>query len=735
MARASPVLYVLYVTALVVGGNDAGGHPWSSLSGGRAEGRGETSAPAWPWQPLSVNIPIPRGVSGSTLPLVILPLPIPAAPVPPQPQTECRISEEDKNSNKIHFEHDLKDYVRSEPQPAPRPQSAVFPGAPPAEPPAAPPAAPAPPPKPQQYPSYVRPEELDQTVSAPRIQTIYTSEELVELFRAQSPVAPELPPVLQSAHDRSERHQMPELADAAAPGPQQDAAPAVPVARGRFSARDPPAPRITRSLLISGELTVPRADYTESYMAWWDANTGAARVEYYGGSTSTYRTVEPNGSVQNLEMRVDRSGEVAIRRCGRTPREPATDGARTPPALPNLSLFNFAGYEQYGEQKVERWRHVVSGRAGQAGAARGEVLTFRHDLLLARREPDNVQPLVYTVAVDSSVLGPDCDGYQHRYLVVTPHDKGNDFFRPNIELCDVVESLNTSNPEHRARLDPLAEFTMKQRDARYDDKLKRFKTEFDRQYIDDKEEAVRKNLLMQHSRFTSSGNREGATVELGLNFLGDRLDVELESLMGVQLSQERFPAERFPHERRDLQRAEPRLPDKFDWRPRGAVSPVRFQGASCASCWAFAVAGAVEGALFVKTRRLVPLSEQCLVDCAQPFGAKGCKGTWPSNAYDYVQSRGLPALDEYTPYQEKVLECKDQVIPAVTRISSHVNVTANSVPALKVAIKQHAPSVVIIDAKAKSVVFYKKGVLYDDRWSVSSPDTCSRNIQTYTELN
>lgn len=36
------------------------------------------------------------------------------------------------------------------------------------------------------------------------------------------------------------------------------------------------------------------------------------------------------------------------------------------------------------------------------------------------------------------------------------------------------------------------------------------------------------------------------------------------------------------------------------------------------------------------------------------FGGNGCKGTWPSHAYDYVQNRGLPALDDYPAYKEKV---------------------------------------------------------------------------------
>ncbi|CAH2212779.1 jg25633, partial [Pararge aegeria aegeria] len=118
----------------------------------------------------------------------------------------------------------------------------------------------------------------------------------------------------------------------------------------------------------------------------------------------------------------------------------------------------------------------------------------------------------YTVDVDSSVLGAACDGYEHRYMAVREQTHDPELFTPNIDdLCDTVEQLNSSSAAHTARLDPLKEFTLPHRDLRYDEAIEMFKTEYNRQYADGAEEALRKNLLLQHMRFTSAGNREGAT--------------------------------------------------------------------------------------------------------------------------------------------------------------------------------------------------------------------------------
>ncbi|CAO2841749.1 unnamed protein product [Amaranthus hypochondriacus] len=106
------------------------------------------------------------------------------------------------------------------------------------------------------------------------------------------------------------------------------------------------------------------------------------------------------------------------------------------------------------------------------------------------------------------------------------------------------------------------------------------------------------------------------------------------------------------------------LPNSFDWREKGAVTDVKTQGI-CGSCWAFSTTGAIEGANFIATGKLLNLSEQQLIDCDHKCDAKkkkecdnGCHGGLMTNAYNYLMEAGGLQEETSYPYSGKQGKCQ-----------------------------------------------------------------------------
>ena len=145
------------------------------------------------------------------------------------------------------------------------------------------------------------------------------------------------------------------------------------------------------------------------------------------------------------------------------------------------------------------------------------------------------------------------------------------------------------------------------------------------------------------------------------------------------------------------------LPLTFDWRERGAVTPVKNQGA-CGSCWTFSTTGAVEGANFLKTGELVSLSEQQLVDCDHTCDPRaprncdyGCNGGLPLNAMRYVRKHGLDTESNY-PYKGVDGKCASaRRGPAAASVSSFNLVSTNETQ-IAAALVRHGPLSIGIDA-------------------------------------
>lgn len=153
-------------------------------------------------------------------------------------------------------------------------------------------------------------------------------------------------------------------------------------------------------------------------------------------------------------------------------------------------------------------------------------------------------------------------------------------------------------------------------------------------------------------------------------------------------------------------------PASIDWRSKGAVAPVKNQGA-CGSCWAFSTTGAVEGINAIRTGKLISLSEQELVDCDTKENM-GCGGGLMDNAFDFIkQNGGLDTEDDYGYYSSfgfgtwcNARKLKDR---HVVSIDGHEDVPANDERALLQAASQQPVAVGI--CASPSMQFYHSGVI------------------------
>jgi len=222
-------------------------------------------------------------------------------------------------------------------------------------------------------------------------------------------------------------------------------------------------------------------------------------------------------------------------------------------------------------------------------------------------------------------------------------------------------------------------------------------------------------MFKSNMDFIEKHNKANKSFTVAMNKFGDLSNKEFSKLfLGTKVNAPKLTR---PARVNSAARA---LPSSWDWRSKGAVTPIKNQQ-QCGSCWAFSTTGSVEGCHFLGKGSLVSLSEQNLMDCSTAQGNQGCDGGLMTQAMTYIISNGGIDTEQSYPYTAEDGTCQYSPSNSGSTLGSYTNVNQGSESDLQVKVSQ-GPTSVAIDASQSSFQFYSGGVYSDPNCSTSQLD-------------
>jgi cathepsin F len=159
------------------------------------------------------------------------------------------------------------------------------------------------------------------------------------------------------------------------------------------------------------------------------------------------------------------------------------------------------------------------------------------------------------------------------------------------------------------------------------------------------------------------------------------------------------------------------LPSNFDWRDKGALTPIKDQK-TCGGCWAFSTAANIESQYLMKYGKVVDLSEQNFINCISKN--LGCNGGNMKNAMTYIQGAGGVVLESSQPYKNSRSSCSTSGMTGSIKVASYNKLKSTNEDEIALFLYQNGPLSAALNAD--KLQFYMGGIFDIPDCDASQPN-------------